>query len=220
MTDKGLTATFDNTEAIRTFKKAVEGLDGPRARSLFQALAGTLETETEANFEAQGRPHWVPLSGKTLAERMKRDKGGSVLKILQDSGMLASNIVSYYDEDSAMVGANRKYAAIHQYGGTIDHPGGQRKIRLRTDRKGNLERQGGGGRVVDERISHGAIFAKQGEKGHKQYREQWVTVDAYKTDIPARPYLPFSGAPGSEELQPETEKSLLAVLSRHVLNLF
>lgn len=217
MTGKGLTISFDNTEAIKTFKKAADGLDGPGARSLFQALAGTLEKETLTNFDRQGRPSWAPLDAATLAKRMKRNKGDSVLKILQDSGMLASNIVTYHDEDSAMVGANRKYAAIHQYGGTINRPGGQRKIRLRTDRKGNLERQGGGGRVVDERIAHGAIFAK---KDHKQYREQWVTVDAYKIDIPPRPYLPFSGAPGSEALQPETEKSLLAVLSRHVLNLF
>lgn len=217
MSDKGIVVTFDNSQAVKKIGQAAEGLDGPGARSLFKALAGTLEAETLQNFEAQGRPHWVPLQAATLADKLKRNKGSSVLKILQDSGMLASNIVTYHDDDSAVVGANRVYAGIHQYGGTIQRPARQQTVRLRTDRKGQLERQGGGGRSVDARIAHGAIFAK---KEHKMYREQVVNVDAYSINIPARPYLPFSGAPGAEELQPQAEQSLLAVLSRHVLNLF
>lgn len=225
MADKGITVSFDTTGVANEIRKAAERLDGPGARNLFRALAGTLEHEAATNFEEQGRPHWVPLDAATMAERLKRNKrnkkGSGVLKILQDSGMLASSIYSYYDEDSAVVGTNRVYAGIHQYGGTIDRPARSVKIRLRTDAKGRLERQGGGGRDVDARIAHGAMFAKWGEEnGHKRYREQWATVNAYKIEIKARPYLPFSGPPGGEELQPEAEKSLLDTLQRHVLRAF
>lgn len=220
MSDKGIVFTFDDAEARKQFKQAAEGLEGPGARSLFRVLAGTLQKEANQNFEDQGRPDWVPLQASTLAKRLKRNKGGSLLQILQDSGLLASSIHTEYDEDSAVIGTNRAYAGIHQYGGTIERPAHSVKVRLRTDAKGRLERQGGSGRSVDARIAHGAMFAKQGEKGHKRYRESWATVDAYKIDIKARPYLPFSGPPGGETLQPEAEQSLLAALQRHVLKHF
>jgi hypothetical protein len=60
-------------------------------RPLMQRIAGTLEHETEANFAAQGRPSWAPLSKATIAKRLKRNNGGSTLKILQDRGILASS---------------------------------------------------------------------------------------------------------------------------------
>ena len=67
------------------------------ARPLFKVLAGTLKTETEANFAAEGRPSWVPLKAATIAAKMKRNKGSSLLKILQNrQGGLAralSNVV-------------------------------------------------------------------------------------------------------------------------------
>lgn len=180
-------------------------------RSLFRALAGTLEAETEANFAAQGRPSWVPLSAATKKERLARNNGSSVLKILQDHGVLAASISSYSGPDFAVIGAGgaaKAYAAIHQFGGTIERPAHSVKTRLRTDRKGNLLRQGteGPGKNL-------AVFAKD---KHKQARETWSTVDAYTVDIPARPYLPFSGPPGAEVLQPAAEQSVLDVLMRHL----
>lgn len=38
-------------------------------------------------------------------------------QILQVSGQLASSINTYYDNDSAVIGSNLEYAAIHQLGG-------------------------------------------------------------------------------------------------------
>lgn len=153
------------------------------ARPLFQAIAHTLEAETEANFAAQGRPHWAPLSKATIAARTKRNNGGSVLKILQDRGILASSISSDYGPDFALIGAGgaaRAYAAIHQFGGTIDRAPHSTKVRLRTDAKGNLMRQSTEGRAKNL-----AVFAKD---GHKRARESWAAVDAYQITIPARPY--------------------------------
>ncbi|MBS0476840.1 MAG: phage virion morphogenesis protein [Proteobacteria bacterium] len=178
-------------------------------RPLFQRIAGVLEHETEANFAAQGRPHWVPLAKATIAARMKRNKGSSVLKILQDSGSLAASISSDYGADFAVVGSNKAYAAIHQFGGTIDRAPYSTRVRLRTDRKGNLIRQG------DEGSAKGrAVFAREnGAKAHKQFRETWHTVDAYQVTIPSRPYLPFTGTSAGATLQPEAAQSVLDAIS-------
>jgi phage virion morphogenesis protein len=179
------------------------------AQPLFRVLAGTLETETEANFAAQGRPSWVPLSKRTLAERLKRNKGSSLLKILQDRGILAASVSSYYGADFAGVGAGgaaSDYAAIQQLGGTVDHPAHNVKTRLRTDAKGNLLRQS-----VEGNAKNLAVFASGRQK---RARETVSQVAAYKTQIPARPYLPFTGPPESAELQPHAVESVLDVLAR------
>lgn len=211
---KPLIADIDTAPAKAAIEGIARQLDGAGARELFRSLALMLEQETETNFERQGRPSWVPLKAATIAEKQKRNKHSSVLKVLQDSSMLASNIVTYHDESMAQVGANRAYAAIHQYGGTINRPAHSVKVRLRKDAKGRLDRQGSLGKSVDSRIAGGAVFA--GNR-HTRVIEKWATVEAYKIDIPSRPYLPFSGPPGGEVLQPETEQSVLDLLQRHVL---
>ena len=180
-------------------------------RSLFKLLAGTLEAETEANFAAQGRPSWVPLSAATKRERLKRNKGSSILKILQDSGILAASISSDYGDDFAVVGAGgaaKDYAAIQQLGGTIERPAYSIKTRLRTDVKGSLVRQ-----ATEGKGKNLAVFAKD---SHKRVREVKSTVDAYSVKIPARPYLPFDGPPESATLQPAAARSLLDVLAGYM----
>lgn len=178
-------------------------------RPLFQRIAGTLEHETEQNFAAQGRPHWVPLSKATIAARTKRNNGGSVLKMLQDRSILAASISSDYGPDFALIGAGgaaKSYAAIHQFGGTIDRAPYSTKVRLRTDAKGNLIRQGTEGRQKNL-----TVFAKD---THKRARESWHAVDAYQITIPARPYLPFTGSGATATLQPEAARSVLDALTR------
>lgn len=155
-------------------------------RPLFDRIAQALEAETEANFAAQGRPHWAPLAPSTIASRRQRNRGGSVLKILQDRGILASSICSEYGPDFALIsagGAARAYAAIHQFGGTIDYVPRSQRIRLRTDRRGKLMRQGSDGSALGR-----AVFARErGSRAHKLYRQTWHQVDAYQVTIPARP---------------------------------
>jgi phage virion morphogenesis protein len=45
------------------------------------------------------------------------DKGHYPGKILQVEGQLATSITTYYDKESAIIGSNLAYAAIHQLGG-------------------------------------------------------------------------------------------------------
>ncbi|WP_418647274.1 phage virion morphogenesis protein [Thauera butanivorans] len=202
-----ITVDINDDGARRKIGDILERLtDG---RPMFQRIAAALEAETEANFAAQGRPHWVPLAAATIAARQKRNNGGTVLKMLQDHGILASSISSDYGADFALIGAGgaaRAYAAIHQFGGTIDRAPYSTRVRLRTDAKGNLIRQG------DEGSARGrAVFAKD---KHKRARETWAQVDAYQVTIPARPYLPFTGSSVSATLQPEASRAVMDVLIR------
>lgn len=190
------------TEQLRRIEAGVSDLT-----PLYRVLAGTLEAETEANFAAEGRPSWKPLSEATKAARLKRNRGSSVLMILQDRGILAASVSSAYGADFAQVGAGgaaKDYAAIQQFGGTIERPPYSVKTRLRTDRQGNLLRQG------DSKL---AVFAKD---SHKQARETWHEVPGFSVNIPARPYLPFAGSAEAPVLQPEAERSVLAAVTAYV----
>lgn len=177
------------------------------AEPMFRAIAGALEAETERNFAAQGRPSWVPLSKATIAERLKRNRGSTVLKILQDRGILAASITSDFGADFAVVGAGgaaSAYAGAQQFGASITRPPYSTKVRLRTDAKGNLLRQGTEGSAANR-----AIFAKD---SHKRARESWHEVGEYTVKIPARPYLPFFGPADSGVLQPEAAQSVLDIV--------
>lgn len=140
-------------------------------RPLMRAIAGILADAVEENFEQQGRPQWLGLAPAT-----KKRRGDG--KILQDSGRLASSIVARADADSAVVGTNVRYAAIHQFGGEITRAAHSGWVRLRTDARGNLLRQGRAARL--------AVFAKD---SHKRARKVQYTSDGWKTKIPARPFL-------------------------------
>lgn len=86
------------------------------AAPLMRAIAAELESQTEANFEAEGRPHWLGLKPSTIAQREKQ--GTWPGKILQrTAGGLAPSITTEHDSDSATIGSNKPYAAIQQLGG-------------------------------------------------------------------------------------------------------
>lgn len=48
-------------------------------------------------------------------------------QILQVSGKLASSISTFYDDNSAIIGSNKEYAAIHQLGGDA---GKNKKVKI------------------------------------------------------------------------------------------
>lgn len=74
-----------------------------------KAIAASLADEVEENFEQQGRPRWSPLKNPS-----EKRQGG---RILQDSGQLAASVSTRSDRSTAMVGTNKVYGAIHQFGG-------------------------------------------------------------------------------------------------------
>lgn len=85
-------------------------------RPLIKNIAGVFAYSTEENFKEEGRPDkWTDLAEPTKKQRKK--KGHWPGQILQVSGQLASSVNTYYDDDSAIIGSNLEYAAIHQIGG-------------------------------------------------------------------------------------------------------
>ena len=89
---------------------------GENLRPLMKNIAGIFASVTEENFKNEGRPDkWTELSEATKKQRTKQKKWPG--QILQVSGQLASSISTQYDDDSAVIGSNLDYAAIHQLGG-------------------------------------------------------------------------------------------------------
>lgn len=88
---------------------------GENLRPLMKNIAGIFAYSTEENFKEQGRPKWQNLKDSTIKQRTKKKQWPG--KILQITGQLASSVNTYYDDDSAVIGSNIAYAAIHQLGG-------------------------------------------------------------------------------------------------------
>lgn len=67
---------------------------------------------------------WVPSQralGK-IPSRYSKKKGAG--QTLQDTGGLAQSITYTISGQTIQIGSNKHYAAIHQFGGVINHPGG------------------------------------------------------------------------------------------------
>lgn len=76
---------------------------------------------------------------------------------------------------TSAIGDNVVYAAIHEFGGRIVRKPHTGKVRLRTDRAGNLARQTWHGNL--------AVFAR---KGHKLAKEVEYKSEGYVIDMPER----------------------------------
>ncbi len=93
---------INDQELVRKLEKVASGLERPR--ELTSALAVSLQTITEDNFDAGGRPKWAGLAS------------GQPSRLYQ-SGTLRSRITTSFTQTEAMIGTNVEYAAIHQFGG-------------------------------------------------------------------------------------------------------
>lgn len=143
---------------------------------LMRMLRGDLHDAVEENFAKSGRPSWTKLKPSTIADRQR--KGYGVGEILRRTGRLVSSIEPGSSKTEAWVATNLRYAAIHHFGGTIERAPYGGTVRLRTDRRGNLLRQGAAGPL--------AIFAKD---RHKLARSVRFETGPFQVVIPARPYM-------------------------------
>ena len=114
MANNPIEIKFDNQEVNQRLLELAQR--GENLRPLMKNIAGILAYSTEENFANEGRPDkWLDLSERTKKQRKKT--GHWPGQILQVSGQLASSINTYYDDESAIIGSNLDYAAIHQLGG-------------------------------------------------------------------------------------------------------
>lgn len=105
---------FDNKEVISNLHELAKKCEN--LRPLMKNIAGVFASSTEENFKNEGRPDkWTDLKDITKEKRKKINKWPG--QILQVEGILADSITTQYDNDSAVIGSNLDYAAIHQLGG-------------------------------------------------------------------------------------------------------
>ena len=83
---------------------------------LMRGVAAEMASQTEENFEEEGRPDWAELSDVTTERRAKNGNWpGQMLQV--SAAGLAASITSYSDDSSALVGSNKPYAAMMHFGG-------------------------------------------------------------------------------------------------------
>ena len=114
MSDKPIEIKIDNKDVDRKLLELAQKSEN--LLPLMKNIAGIFASATEDNFKNEGRPDkWTELSEATKKQRTKKKKWPG--QILQVSGQLASSISTQYDDESAIIGSNLNYAAIHQLGG-------------------------------------------------------------------------------------------------------
>ena len=114
MANNPIEIKIDNQEVSQRLLELAQR--GENLRPLMKNIAGVLAYSTEENFANEGRPNkWLDLSERTKKQRKKT--GHWPGQILQVTGQLVSSISTHYDDESAIIGSNLDYAAIHQLGG-------------------------------------------------------------------------------------------------------
>lgn len=109
------TVELDHQRVQATLRK-IEWAVGELA-PLMRGIAAELASQTEENFGEEGRPEWDDLSDVTTARREKNGNWpGQMLQV--SSAGLAASITTQATDSSALVGSNKPYAAMMQFGGT------------------------------------------------------------------------------------------------------
>lgn len=101
---------------VAALRQLLAGLED--RRELMGEMAGIMTRSAERNFQEGGRPgRWVDLHPGTKEGRRKQGTWpGQIL--VRSAGGLAASIQADWDNDQAVAGTNKAYAAIHQFGGT------------------------------------------------------------------------------------------------------
>ena len=124
MADKPIEIKIENQEVNKRLLEIARKTEN--LRPLMKNIAGILAFSTEENFKNEDRPEkWTDLADITKENRRKQHKYPG--QILQVSGQLASSISTQYDDNSAVIGSNLPYAAIHQLGGQA---GRNKKVKI------------------------------------------------------------------------------------------
>lgn len=124
MSNEPIEIKFENKEVLDKILEVAKQCED--LRPLMKNIAGIFASSTEDNFSEEGRPDkWVDLSEVTKNLRKEINKYPG--PILQVTGQLATSVNTYYDNDSAVIGSNLAYAAIHQLGGDA---GRNRKVKI------------------------------------------------------------------------------------------
>ena len=112
----------DLTKALNKLSKRSSDLT-----SVMEDISILMQYSVEENFAEEGRPEkWSDLAEITMSQRAKQGKWpGKILQVSQAG--LAASISTVSDSESAAIGSNKDYAAIHQFGGMA---GRNKKVKI------------------------------------------------------------------------------------------
>lgn len=116
MNDKTFTSNFNAKEVTKYLNEAASKLKD--MKPIMKIARVFLKNTVDDNFETQGEAtgeKWKPWSDKWKKRRIKMGRGDG--KILNLDGHLRRDIRAKSGEDYAIVGTNKEYAAIHNFGG-------------------------------------------------------------------------------------------------------
>ena len=163
MTGSAINVRIDDSKTQRHLSDIVGRMHDKRPGLLI--IGNIIRTSVVRNFEKSGRPRrWQE------SQRVKKTGGKTLIKKGFGGGLLGS-INIRLGEDSVSVGTNKKYAAIHQFGGTIHHPAHERIIHFKSFKSGPKR-----GKV---------LFSKP----HKASHAMKINGGAYDIEMPKRPFL-------------------------------
>ena len=180
--------------------KALEGMSA-KLRNLRPAMTEISHDMLDAVCQRfdEGPSRWARLAKSTVKRYEK--KGYSTSPTLnRTAGGLFPSISPDSSNDSATVGTNKKYAAIHHFGGTIKRPERQQVIHFRQQVRGKITRAT---RNEQGHLSGGDLFSKA-KRGHYAMK---VTVGGHTIKMPARPYM---------YLEEADRQRILATMQRHL----
>ncbi|WP_312481050.1 phage virion morphogenesis protein [Stutzerimonas nitrititolerans] len=162
----GVTLEFDSAGALAVINEAAAAMGNPVA--MFRDMGEYLLLAHDRRFASQTAPDGTPW--QALSPRYQRRKKKNQDKILVLDGYLMNTLRYQASSEELLFGTNRRYAAIHHYGGDIEIAARSQQAYFRQDgRSGEVSNQ-----FVSRRRSN---FA------------QWVTIGGYTITIPARPLL-------------------------------
>ncbi len=107
--------TLELNQDLQNALRHIEWAVGDLA-PLMRGIAVELHSQTEENFTSQGRPRWEGLSDATTERRSKNGNWpGQMLQV--SAAGLAASITTRATDSTALVGSNKPYAAMMQFGG-------------------------------------------------------------------------------------------------------
>ena len=162
----------NDEEARRNLAALLDRMSRPRP--FYEAAGDLLQASTFDRFDTETAPDgtpWAPLKPATIRARLSR--GRSQIMILREQGRLRGSIFRRIDDEGAIIGSEVPYAAIHQFGGTIDM----------SARAGTIFRR---------RFADGSLGRRFAKRENKTSVGTEVAIGAYRITIPARPFLGVS----------------------------
>lgn len=140
----------------------------------YQSVGNLMVGSVGENFRREQTPEgapWQPLRPATIRARQRRGK--SALAILRETGVLAGSISYEVEPGGVWIGSPVRYAAIHQFGGTID-------------------KEARAGQIFRRQYKDGSFGRRFAKKKLKTTVATDVAIGAHQITIPARPFLGVS----------------------------